>query len=103
MNRICEDSEPSQNDLRDGWHQQAAGCLFSTAGPFRVSGGLCHFSVPPSSLRCKAGLEELDESCGNDVEDELAPELDDNPGKTIGTKCSVLQSMFFPSLVRCGV
>ena len=43
-----------------------------------------------SSLRSLAGLGEvLDESCGNDVEDELALELDDNPGTT-GTKSSVL-------------
>ena len=34
--------------------------------------------------------EVLDEYCGSDVEDELAPELDDNPGTTTGTKCSVL-------------
>ena len=27
----------------------------------------------------------LDESCGNDVEDELAQELDDNPGTTTST------------------
>ena len=33
-----------------------------------------------SSLRSVAGLEDvLDESCGGDVEDELVPELDDNP------------------------
>ena len=32
-----------------------------------------------SSRRKLAGLEEvLDESCGNDVEDELEPVLDDN-------------------------
>ena len=47
-----------------------------------------------SSLRILAGLEEiLDESCGNDVEDELALELEElvvNPGTTIGTKCSIL-------------
>ena len=28
----------------------------------------------------------VDESCGGDVEDELVPECDDNPGNTIGTK-----------------
>ena len=32
----------------------------------------------------------LDESCGGDVEDELVPELDDNPRKTRGTMFSVL-------------
>ena len=38
-----------------------------------------------SSLRSGAGLEdERDESCGGDAEDELAPELDDNPGTTRG-------------------
>ena len=30
------------------------------------------------------------------MEDELAPELDDNPGTTIGTKCSVLHKILFP-------
>ena len=38
-----------------------------------------------SSLRSDAGLEGvlddvLDESCDGDVEDELVPEFDDNPG-----------------------
>ena len=43
-----------------------------------------------SSLRSVAGLEDvLVESCGSDVEDELAPEFDDNPGTTRGTKISV--------------
>ena len=37
----------------------------------------------------------LDESCGNDVEDELAPELEDNPGTTTGTKFSVLHVELF--------
>ena len=32
----------------------------------------------------------LDESCGNDVEDDLALEPDDNPGTITGTKFSVL-------------
>ena len=44
-------------------------------------------SISSSSLRPPAGLEDvLDESCGSDAEDELAPEFDDNPGTTIGTK-----------------
>ena len=47
-----------------------------------------------SSIRTLAGLEEvLDESCGNDVEDELALGLDDNPGTATGTKISVLQKI----------
>ena len=33
----------------------------------------------------------LDESCDGDVEDEMLPELVDNPGTTRGTKLSVLQ------------
>ena len=38
-----------------------------------------------------AGLEEVVEaSCGNDVEDELALELDDNPGTTKSTTFSAL-------------
>ena len=56
-----------------------------------------------SSLRSVAGLEDvLDESCGGDVEDELVPELDENPGTTRGTKFSVLHRIVFPCLVRCG-
>ena len=43
-----------------------------------------------------AQLEEvLDESCGNDVEDYLALELDDSPGPTIGTTLSVLHIILF--------
>ena len=39
-----------------------------------------------SFLRSGAGLEDvLHESCGGDVEDEAAPEFDDNPGTTMGT------------------
>ena len=55
------------------------------------------FLVPGLSLRSGAGLEDvLDESCDVDVEDEFVPELDDNPGKTIGTTFSVLHRVFFP-------
>ena len=61
------------------------------------------FLVRVSSLRSLAGLEDvLNESCGGDVEDELAPELDDNPWTTRGTKFSVLQGILFPCLVKCG-
>ena len=50
-----------------------------------------------SSLRSDAGLEdELDESCGGDVEDESLPELVANPGTTRGTKLSVLHFIVFP-------
>ena len=60
------------------------------------------FPGAPSSLRV-AGLEEvLDESCGSDVEDELAPEFDDNPEMTMGTKFSVFHIILCPCLVRCG-
>ena len=46
-----------------------------------------------SSLRSLAGLGEvLDEPCGNDVEDELALELHDKPGTTVGTTFSVLHT-----------
>ena len=56
-----------------------------------------------SSLRNLAGLGEvLDESCGNDEEDELQLELEDNLGTTTGTKISVLHRILFPFLVRCG-
>ena len=55
-----------------------------------------------SSLRRLAGLEQvLHESCGNEVEDELAPELD-NPGTTRSSTFSVLHCVLFPSLARCG-
>ena len=56
-----------------------------------------------SSLRSVAGLEDVsDESCGGDVDDELLPELVDNPGTTRGTKLSVLHIIVFPSLVNGG-
>ena len=44
----------------------------------------------------------LDESCGIDVEEELALELEDNPRTTIGTKCSVLHIIIFPFLLSFG-
>ena len=48
------------------------------------------FPGASSSLRSVAGLQDgLDESGGIDVEGELVPELDDNPGTTRGTKLSV--------------
>ena len=62
--------------------------LFGEGGGFGESR---QFPGAGSSLPSGAGLEDvLDESCGGDVEDELAPELDDNPGTTRGTKFSVL-------------
>ena len=39
----------------------------------------------------------LSDSCDCDVEDELPPELVENPGTTRGTKLSVLQTLLFPS------
>ena len=38
----------------------------------------------------------LNDSCDSDVEDELPPELVDNPGTVRGTKLSVLQKILFP-------
>ena len=37
-----------------------------------------------------------DRSCNVDVDDELQPELVDNPGTTRGTKLSVLHIIVFP-------
>ena len=69
-------------------------CVFDESRQFPGAG---------SSLRSVARLENvLDESCGGDVEDELAPEFGDNPGTTRGTKFSVFQRIFFPRLVKCG-
>ena len=47
------------------------------------------FPLACSSLRSVSGLVD-DVSCNDDVEDELVPELDDNPRTTRGTKLSVL-------------
>ena len=52
-------------------------------------------------IRSWAGLVE-DKSCNVDVEDELLPELADNPGTTSGAKLSVLQTIVFSSLVNRG-
>ena len=50
-----------------------------------------------SSLRSVAGLEDvLDECCGGDVEDELVPGFDDNPGTRRGTKFSVFAVELLP-------
>ena len=67
---------------------------------FWVFGDSRQFPGASSWLRSVAGLDDaVDESCGGDVEDGLVPDLDDNPGTTRGTKCSVLQRIFFPCLV----
>ena len=60
-----------------------------------------------SSLRVVAGLDEVssDVSCGDDVEDVLALELEepvDSPRTQIGTNSSVLHWILFAILVRCG-
>ena len=55
------------------------------------------FQVPDRHFRPDAGLEDdLDESCGSDVEDELVPEFDDNPGTTRGTMFSRLAENLLP-------
>ena len=53
------------------------------------------------SLRSWPGLVE-DKSCNADVDDELLPELVDNPGTTRGTKLSDMDTVVFPSLVNRG-
>ena len=54
------------------------------------------------SLRSWAGLAE-DKSCNVDVDDELLPELVENPGTTRGTKLSLpeLFEGIFPSVCAC--
>ena len=60
-------------------------------------------SFPTPLRHVVNGLKEvLDESCGNDVEDELELILGDNPGTTIGTTFYILHGIFFPLLVSCG-
>ena len=50
------------------------------------------------------GLDLLKTNPANvDVEDEMLPELVDNPGTTRGAKLTVLYFIVFPSLVNCGV
>ena len=59
------------------------------------------FREAVSSLRSDTGPEdELDESCGGVVEDEVRPELVDYPGTTRGTKLSVLRKIVFFPLVN---
>ena len=53
-----------------------------------------HFALELDLLKTK--------SCDVDVDDELLPELVDNPGMTRGTKLSVLHTIVFPSLVNRG-
>ena len=69
-----------------------------------VSGFWCdphQFPGGSSSLRSWAGLV-VDKSCDVDVDDELLPELVDNPGTTRGTKLSVFHTIVFSSLVNRG-
>ena len=61
------------------------------------------FLVPDRHFARLLDLQDVpDESCGSDVEDELVPEFDDNPGTTTSAKFSVLQRIIIPCLVRCG-
>ena len=53
-----------------------------------------------SSIRSWGGI--VDKSCNADVDDELLPDLVDNPGTTRGTKMPVLHIIVFPSLVNRG-
>ena len=62
-----------------------------TASPLRLLHGALVILVRRGSA---AGPDE-DKSCDGDVEDELVPEVDENPG-TRGTKLSVLHIIFFP-------
>ena len=65
--------------------------------------GSHQFPGTNSSLRSDTALEdELDESCGVDVADELLPELVDTPGTTRGTELSVSHFIVFHSLVKRG-
>ena len=66
------------------------------------SGFHAPISGASSLLREFAGFNEADEFGGGDFEEELVLGLNDSPGTTKGTKISVLQTIFFPSLVRCG-
>ena len=67
---------------------------------FLVFGGdLVPFPGTNSSLRSWARFVE-DKSCNVDVEDELLPDLADNPGTITGTKLSVLHIIVFFSLVN---
>ena len=67
--------------------------IFDLLQPFRMFGCVSHQLLGAAlSLRSSAGLGDapgdvLDESGGGDVEDELAPELDDNRGTTRSTNC----------------
>ena len=54
-----------------------------------------------SSRRSAAGLDD-DNPCDFDVEGELSPELNDNPGTTRCTHFSVSHEIFFPCLLSRG-
>ena len=70
---------------------------------FWVVGGDPHqFPEAGPSLRSWDGVGE-DNSCNVDVEDEMLPELADNPGTTSGTKLFVLHTIVFSSLVNRGL
>ena len=66
---------------------------------FLVNGSSFRVRVRPR--RSDTGLDD-DESYDAAVEDELIPELDDNPETTTGTKFSVLHKVFFRCLVNLG-
>ena len=87
----------SSNHSRRSRNRSSEARLLSLFFLFWVSSGSCQFPGAGSSLRSVAGLQDvLDESCGGDVEDELVPEFDDNPGTTRGTKFFRLASNILP-------
>ena len=67
-----------------------------------LGGDPLQFRGTISSLLSWSGLVE-DKSCNVDVENELLPELADNPGTTRDTKLSDLHIIVFPSLANRGV
>ena len=70
---------------------------------FSVFGKSRPFPGARSSLRTVAGLENVrDAFFGGDVENELVPEFDENPGQQRVRFFSVLQRSFFLCMVRCG-
>ena len=72
----------------------SAGAGTSAISRFPVKSS-SHAGIPSVSslLRVFGGSNEIERSCGGDVEEEVVVELDDSPGTTNRTKFSVLQKV----------
>ena len=79
----------SRFSVKSSSHSGRPSLLFLTASTRQFLGA-------SSLLHELAGFNEIYESCGGDVEEEIVLGLDDSPGTTREARFSFLQRIFFP-------